>query len=404
MPDSFTCITCQVMFKTPELQREHYKQDWHRYNLKRKVASIPPVTLEEFEQRAKEHRELSQNTNQDESQYCKYCSKLFNTKNAYNNHLNSKKHKICEERYIDNVNQEEEHSAPSDSDSFVKVASSGPSNVPNKFVVVNANDSGEEDIETDSDIEELDSDEWEECRIKGSDSLIKPRDCLFCGHHSKNMLKNLKHMSEGHSFFIPDVEYCVNIKDLLLYLGEKISQGFMCLWCNDAGRTFYSMEAARAHMVDKGHCKMLHEGLALAEYAEYYDYSSSYPDQEISASKDGDADMDVDEEVGDPTTLVGDDIQLVLPSGVTVGHRSLMRYYKQNLTHSSHALVKKSDRKLHRLLGVYKALGWAPKEQAIAAKKARDIHFMKRVQAKWQMKLSLKANKFQKHYRPQVNF
>lgn len=52
----------------------------------------------------------------------------------------------------------------------------------------------------------------------------------------------------------------------------QISQGYMCLWCNESGRTFYSMEAARAHMIDKGHCKMLHEGLALAEYADYYDY------------------------------------------------------------------------------------------------------------------------------------
>lgn len=400
MPDSFTCITCQVMFKTPELQREHYKQDWHRYNLKRKVASISPVTLEEFELRAKEHRELSQNENRDESQYCKYCSKLFNTNNAYNNHLNSKKHKLCEERYVEN--KEEEHSTPSDSDSFVKVEDSSAQHSlkPSKFVVVNGDDSDEEDIETDSDIEELDSDEWEECRIKSSDSLIKPRDCLFCGHHSKNMVKNLKHMSESHSFFIPDVEYCVNIKDLLLYLGEKISQGYMCLWCNDTGRTFYSLEAARAHMIDKGHCKMLHEGVALAEYADYYDYSASYPDYQ----KEGGENMDVDEEVEGPSTLNGDDFQLVLPSGITVGHRSLMRYYKQNLTENSQALVKKSDRKLHRLLGVYKALGWAPKEQALAAKKARDIHFMKRVQAKWQMKLSLKANKFQKHYRPQVNF
>ncbi|CAB3238508.1 unnamed protein product [Arctia plantaginis] len=401
MPDSFTCITCQVRFKTPELQREHYKQDWHRYNLKRKVASIPPVTLEEFEIRAKEHRELSENANQDESQYCKYCSKMFNTKNAYNNHLNSKKHKVSEEKFVENEKQEDEHSVPSDSDSFVKVTPNlQATGDPSKFVVLNADACDDEDIETDSDIEELDSDEWDECRIKGSDSRIKPCDCLFCGHHSKNMVKNLKHMSESHSFFIPDVEYCVNIKDLLLYLGEKISQGYMCLWCNDTGRTFYSMEAAQAHMIDKGHCKMLHEGIALAEYADFYDYSSSYPDQE----KTDEGDMDVDEEVEGPATLEGDDVQLVLPSGITVGHRSLMRYYKQNLTHNSQALVNKSDRKLHRLLGVYKALGWAPKEQALAAKKARDIHFMKRVQAKMQMKLSLKANKFQKHYRPQVNF
>nr|XP_021181733.2 zinc finger protein 622 [Helicoverpa armigera] len=401
MPDTFTCITCQVMFKTPELQRVHYKEDWHRYNLKRKVASIPPVTLEEFEQRAKEHREQTQNINRDESEYCKYCSKLFNTKNAFNNHLNSKKHKLAEERYVEN--EKEEHSGHSDTDSFVKVEpSANVSKEPSKFVVVTADDSGDEDIETDSEIEELDSDEWEECRIKGSDSLIKPRDCLFCGHHSKNMVKNLKHMSEAHSFFIPDVEYCANMKELLLYLGEKISQGYMCLWCNDTGRTFYSMEAVRGHMIDKGHCKMLHEGLALAEYADFYDYSSSYPDHK---DDDGDEEgMDVDEEVEGPAALQGDDFQLVLPSGVVVGHRSLMKYYKQNLSQNSQALVKKSDRKLHRLLGVYRALGWAPKEQALAAKKARDIHFMKRVQAKWQMKLSLKANKFQKHYRAQVNF
>ena len=44
------------------------------------------------------------------------------------------------------------------------------------------------------------------------------------------------------------------------------------------------------------------------------------------------------------------------------------RYYKQNVTQNSQALVKKSDRKLHHLLGVYRALGWAPKEQALAAK------------------------------------
>ncbi|KAL4706824.1 hypothetical protein ACJJTC_010058 [Scirpophaga incertulas] len=398
MPHTFTCITCQVLFNSPELQREHYKLDWHRYNLKRKVANIPPVSLEEFEKRAREHKDQLESNNQDETEFCRYCSKLFNTKNSYNNHLNSKKHKLSQERFI-----EEEHSTHSDTDSFVKVEAGSTINPeqvgPGKFVVVNANTSEDEDIETDSEIEELDSDEWEECRIKGSDSLIKPRDCLFCSHHSKNMVKNIKHMSEAHSFFIPDLEYCVNVKGLLLYLGEKISQGFICIWCNDTGRTFYSMEAARAHMVDKGHCKMLHEGLALAEYSDYYDYSSSYPDH-----KEGDEDMDLDEEVENPTALEGDDFQLVLPSGVVVGHRSLIKYYKQHLSSSNQVVVKKSDRRLHKLLGVYRALGWAPKEQASAAKKARDIHFMKRVQAKWQMKMSVKTNKFQKHFRQQVNF
>jgi pre-60S factor REI1 len=71
-------------------------------------------------------------------------------------------------------------------------------------------------------------------------------------------------------------------------------------------------------MQDKGHCKMLHEGEALAEYADFYDYSSSYPDQQ---------EQNADEDVSIPI-LDGSDFQLVLPSGATIGHRSLMRYYR----------------------------------------------------------------------------
>lgn len=156
MPDSYTCITCQVLFKTADLQREHYKLDWHRYNLKRKVASIPPVTLEEFEQRAKEHKESAEAV-RDESAYCKCCSKLFNTKNAYNNHLNSKKHKQAEEKSI--IEGNDDHSNNSDTESFVKIDNVDKGapikNEPEKFVVVKPVGSGDEDIETDSEIEEV---------------------------------------------------------------------------------------------------------------------------------------------------------------------------------------------------------------------------------------------------------
>ena len=48
---AFTCITCRVAFADADLQRSHYKTDWHRYNLKRKVADLPHVTAEGFNQR-----------------------------------------------------------------------------------------------------------------------------------------------------------------------------------------------------------------------------------------------------------------------------------------------------------------------------------------------------------------
>jgi len=62
---TYTCITCRVMFadkdgnegRAAELQKEHYKTDWHRYNLKRKVADLPPVTAENFQQRVLAQKE-----------------------------------------------------------------------------------------------------------------------------------------------------------------------------------------------------------------------------------------------------------------------------------------------------------------------------------------------------------
>ena len=51
-----TCISCRVAFSDAEVQRDHYKTEWHRYNLKRKVAELPPVTLENFNDRLQEQK------------------------------------------------------------------------------------------------------------------------------------------------------------------------------------------------------------------------------------------------------------------------------------------------------------------------------------------------------------
>ena len=168
------------------------------------------------------------------------------------------------------------------------------------------------------------------------------------------------------------------------------------MWCNEKGRTFHSADAATRHMIDKGHCKMLHEGPALAEYAPYYDYSPSYPDHE-------EVDTNEDEEIDVPE-LDGSDHQLVLPSGNVIGHRSLLRYYKQSINPNGAVVASRNTKKLHRVLAGYRALGWTETQQELAARKARDLHHMKRLQSKYHLKLSVKSNKFQPHYRQQVNF
>lgn len=48
---SFTCLACRVGFPTSEGQRQHYKTEWHRYNLKRKIAGMIPVSADNFRER-----------------------------------------------------------------------------------------------------------------------------------------------------------------------------------------------------------------------------------------------------------------------------------------------------------------------------------------------------------------
>jgi pre-60S factor REI1 len=90
-----TCMTCSVAFKEADGQRDHYKTDWHRYNLKRKVAELPPVSESDFKSRMDKHeeqRKLVAGETKRPSGYCVACSKSFATDKAYENHLNSKKH------------------------------------------------------------------------------------------------------------------------------------------------------------------------------------------------------------------------------------------------------------------------------------------------------------------------
>lgn len=368
MSSTFTCITCRVAFKDADIQRQHYKSDWHRYNLKRKVAELPAVTAEEFAQRVLKQRALDAESEKDKTTYCPTCRKTFSCVKSYENHLGSKRHKEKLENYVEKPKLVQKQDVEKKEDETMEES--------------------DVDIETDSEVEELSSDEWNE---DDESNPINRNKCLFCHHSSDDLEDNLKHMTEIHSFFVPDIEYCVDLRGLLLYLGAKIHQGYMCLWCNEKSKSFQSVMAVQKHMVDKGHCQLYHEGEALAEYSDYYDYSTSYPDHEGK---------NPDEEVEIPV-LEDNDYQLVLPSGSVIGHRSLMRYYKQNLDPKKGMLVQ---HKINNVLSTYKAHGYTPLQKEIAQRKARDIYYMRKAQQKYSTQLGCKANKLQKHFRPQVNF
>lgn len=55
VPESSTttlaCSFCKTEFDDVSKQREHYKLDWHRYNLKRSISGREPLTEEQFIER-----------------------------------------------------------------------------------------------------------------------------------------------------------------------------------------------------------------------------------------------------------------------------------------------------------------------------------------------------------------
>ncbi|KAI8087688.1 C2H2 type zinc-finger-domain-containing protein [Gilbertella persicaria] len=299
----YTCLACQVAFQSAEGQRNHYRSDWHRYNLKRKVVNLPPVTSDQFSAKTKaqevqetEQQKAIETTNN----YCATCRKSFGSSNQYENHIQSKKHK-----------------------EMVTKQASRPAK---------ATTSTPKEKEVDLRITE---ETTEEEMLAMIDEKIKtaPRleetDCLFCTYQSNTFEENMTHMTNVHSLFIPDIEYLVDLRGLIRYLGEKITVGNVCIFCNGKGKNMRSVDAVRKHMNDKGHCKIAYdEDDDAAELVDFYDFSSSYPQVEEQENVDIDAEL---EGLTAQLSLADDEMSLVLPNGNVVGHRHMKRYYDQKL-------------------------------------------------------------------------
>lgn len=48
LPNRYTCMGCRIKFDSTDLQRDHFKTEWHLYNLKRRVCKLDPVDLDSF--------------------------------------------------------------------------------------------------------------------------------------------------------------------------------------------------------------------------------------------------------------------------------------------------------------------------------------------------------------------
>ena len=289
------------------------------------------------------------------------CSKVYTTENAYRSHIQSKKHRENETKAVlrpakiadDSV---AEISVPEKEQSIPPVPKQETTQVLSPPAAAEV--AGDATDEVTQSIDE---------KIAAARARLSSTSCLFCNHQSSSLDDSLTHMSITHSFFIPDADYLIDIPGLITYLGEKIAVGNVCIFCNEKGREFRSMDAVRKHMVDKSHCKIAYETANdRLEISDYYDFTTSYSDVaaapkkkspkqvvnegdeeweddedvdneevdevvEESASDSENTDSDSEDDLPDSQITYGDtNYELVLPSGARIGHRSMRRYYAQS--------------------------------------------------------------------------
>lgn len=329
----FTCVTCGIAFTRPDEQRTHFRSDFHRYNMKRRLADLAPIKAQQFDEKFYEHKEQVQQAARAEAEdsgRCDICSKSFSSLNAYRNHMQSKKHR-------------ENAAHPRQK----------PMAMGNMAAALPKADPSPQSDDDDADVDEKTAVERAaERKIARARRIDPAHECVFCGAEQPELETSLAHMSLAHGFFVPERKYLVDLPGLLGYLADKVSVGNICLWCNGRGRGFHELSAVRKHMIDKSHCKVAYDtNEDKLELADFYDFRSSYPDYQKRAAEADEWEDDSDGGNNDDSNDVvwekddsdedaptdngiryGDsELELVLPSGARLGHRSLRHYYRQTL-------------------------------------------------------------------------
>lgn len=354
----YTCNCCELIFEAGAAQREHMKGDWHRYNLKRKVASLPPISEATFNSKVQMSNDAAADEASGRSKKANEQLTKKEIRRREKEALLEKKKKLLEiarQNMLERMQQQEQQPTQvdevSNSNKDSTIADAKPE-VEESKTEEPTQVEGQKEEATELPAEELTEEQLAEKLMKQkleNKVDIPLNQCLFCTRKRifDDLDACLEHMFKTHGFYIPEQKYLVDREGLVNYISEKIGLGNVCIVCNYQGRT---LDAVRAHMLDKRHCRIPYESEnERLEISEFYDFSKTYEaidkaniipatavdgdDEDWEDVDEEEGSEDADDEEGEPPKeyLYHDGIELHLPSGIKVGHRSLQRYFKQDL-------------------------------------------------------------------------
>lgn len=326
---------------------EHYKSDWHKYNLKRREAGMNMLTFDEFSARLeaamtlrKERDERALRGGMDHLKDKNAAVQKKTTSSGGQKQRISKRKQRQQERMNGNSNM------------------LSPAN--------------EETMEEEKEENEQEEETMEDMEEEAPE--IDPLQSLFDNHTSSSIEENIKYMYEKYGFFVPDKEFLIDSEGLIGYCAEKVKLGHICLYCQ---HIFTTWQGCQKHMVDTRHTKLRYEvGVDLDEFDVFYDFTEddkefldfglgshkrrkkktdigevgkSLDEMVISEDdaeddeewEDINSDEEMEEDVKDGLYAAyedelarhGFDItplgELIFPSGKIIGHRGLAKYYRQ---------------------------------------------------------------------------
>ena len=161
---------------------EHYKSDWHKYNLKRREAGLPLLEEQEFQTRWEAALALRK-------------EKEGKAQHSGTDHLKNKKNKAKKssttKKQQENVSKSNENTA-SDSATSSDVK-----------MIQEKEDGVDEGVTTEE--EKSKSQKMkEELAASQENPDIDPKQSLFDSHTSDSLEQNLQYMQEKYGFFVPD--------------------------------------------------------------------------------------------------------------------------------------------------------------------------------------------------------
>jgi pre-60S factor REI1 len=284
------------------------QSDWHRYNLKRRVATLPPLTSEVFAEKVLANKASQAATAARASfeKRCEPCEKTYYSEGAFVNHLNSQKHRILAARWNGKAGTETDSLVDS---TFSLGEPLDVQSTTTESTVNGVDERAEEEFEEVVDsmkaarLEDASPQDPLSARpsrpTPSSQALAdmrehpisatpdedgeyehksNPQQCLFCNYTSPTVDLNLNHMSKQHGFFIPEREYLVDLTGLLNYLSETIFVLHQCLYCH---KTVHTSAGVQTHMRDRGHCMIAYSTEEeQLDVGDFYDFRSTYSDGE----------------------------------------------------------------------------------------------------------------------------